>query len=272
MRDRKLEGFALNVRHQLVRARRKALRVVGRSPAGREEALESFARQVDPDQMQAYAGSALARLYYGHQGRLAYKWDHYLPIYERHLARYLGSAVRLLEIGVYQGGSLQLWRKYFGPSAIIFGIDVNPRCRAVDDPGVCIRIGSQADPKFLKSVIREMGRVDIVIDDGSHLASEQRVCFQTLFPLLAPNGVYIVEDLHTSYWSDYEGGVRRGGTFIEEMKVLIDDMHAWYSEVEQRVADAHKTVDGIHFYDSVVVVEKRPKERPFHTKVGVPSF
>lgn len=245
---------------------------MGCSPAGQEEAFESFARQVDPDHMQAYTESPLARLFYSHQGRLAHKWDHYLPIYERHLARYRGTAVRLLEIGVSQGGSLQLWRKYFGPAAIIFGIDVNPRCRAVNDPGVCVRIGSQADPKFLRSVIREMGGVDIVIDDGSHFASLQRVSFETLFPLLDPNGVYIVEDLHTSYWSDYEGGVRRGGTFIEEMKLLVDDIHAWYGEVEQRVVDAHKTVDGIHFYDSVVAVEKRPKERPFHTKVGAPSF
>ncbi|HEV3220180.1 MAG TPA: hypothetical protein VGZ48_10445 [Candidatus Acidoferrales bacterium] len=225
--------------------------------------------------MRVRAGGELAALFYAHQGRLAHKWNHYLPIYERHMARFRGDRgrpVRMLEIGISQGGSLQLWRKYFGPEAIIFGVDVDPRCRVIDGSDLAVRIGSQADPEFLRRVISEMGGADIIIDDGSHLASHHRITFQTLFPLLDAHGVYIVEDLHTSYFPSYDGGVRRSGTFIEEMKLLVDDIHAWYSEAGTHVPDAEKTVNGIHFYDSIVVIEKKPKEKPVQVTVGNPSF
>ncbi len=265
-----MEALALTLRYQWIRVRRKFLRALGLTHA--DPPLRLFARQVDPEYMQIHAETRMARLFYGHQGRLVTKWAHYLPIYDRHLARFTGRAIRLLEIGVAHGGSIQLWRKYFGPEATIFGIDINPRCRVIDDADLCICIGSQSDPGFLRSVVHEMGGVDIVIDDGSHVASHQRVSFETLFPLVDPNGVYIVEDLHASYRTSREGGLRQAGTFIEEMKSMVDDIHAWYTAARQRYTDAHEIVDGIHFYDSIIVIEKRPKEKPFHTTVGSSSI
>jgi hypothetical protein len=261
----------MRARHHLGRLRRKACEVLGLSQP-KSDRTELFVGQVDPDHMAACAETHLAKLFYSHKGRLVDKWDHYFPIYERHLARYVAKRVRLLEIGVFHGGSLQLWRKFFGPEAIIFGIDIDPRCASLDGPDACVRIGSQVDSRFLRSVVREMGGLDVVIDDGSHFASHQWTSFETLFPLVDANGVYITEDLHACYWPAYEGGLRRHGTFIEEMKGLVDDIHAWYSEAEQHLTDAHKTIGGIHFYDSVVVVEKKPKEKPFRVKIGTPSF
>jgi len=166
-----------------------------------------------------------------------------------------------------------LWREYFGCEAIIFGVDVNPKCKEIKDCDISIRIGSQADPEFLKAVVGEMGGLDIVIDDGSHIASHQRKSFETLFPLLHQDGVYIVEDLHTSYFRGvFEGGIGRRGTFIEEAKKLVDAIHGWYHNGKSTIANARTTVDSLHFYDSIVVIEKRVKQRPFHTKLGVPSF
>lgn len=234
-------------------------------PSNRDGRMDDFAQLNQP----IYEHSPLSDLFYGHHGKLIHKWGHFLPIYERHLARYVGTPVRLLELGVSHGGSLELWRDYFGKGAVIYGIDIDPRCKALDP---YVRIGSQADPELLNSVVHEMNGVDVVIDDGSHIARHQRASFQTLFPLLATNGVYIAEDLHTAYWPAWEGGLRRRGTFIELMKLLVDDLHAWYHNGNSRVYDAHLSIDGIHFYDSMVVIEKRPKEKPFHIQVGKRSF
>jgi hypothetical protein len=213
------------------------------------------------------AADDLSRLFFSHNGRRTHKWGQYLPVYERHFSSFRNKPVKLLEIGVCHGGSLQLWQKYFGSDATIFGIDIDPRAKIGDDGTVSVRIGSQADPLFLKSVVTEMGGVDIVIDDGSHIASHQRISFETLFPLLSDGGLYLAEDLHTSYWR-----IRRKGSFIEEMKLLIDDIHFWYHQKPQRFSKSHLNVGAIHFYDSMVVIEKRKVSRPYHMAVGTPSF
>jgi hypothetical protein len=218
----------------------------------------------------------LHRIFYENDGPVVHKWRHYLEIYDRHLAAFRTRAVgdpplRLLEIGVSEGGSLRLWRKYFGDEAIIFGIDVNPKCAVFDRQHGCVRIGSQSDPAFLKSVVAEMGGLDVVIDDGSHAAPHQKISFETLFPQLSAHGVYICEDLHTSYWpGTYGGGYRRSSAFIEFSKNIIDDINADYHRHEQGLANASRLIDGIHFYNSMVVIEKKPQESPMHVVSGNP--
>ena len=225
----------------------------------------------------------LAGIFFRADGRLMHKWMHYFAAYEREFAPFRegfplpdGSRrpLRLLEIGVFHGGSLQLWRTYFGPQASIWGVDIDPRCATVDDGDVHVRIGSQADPGFLTSVVAEMGGVDIVIDDGSHHAKHQRAAFEALFPLLSDGGLYFVEDVHTAYWFAKGGGYRRPGTFIEVAKHLVDGMHAWYYRRRpHRVArTASTTISRLTFYDSIVVVEKRLHGEPMVVKAGRPSF
>jgi hypothetical protein len=212
----------------------------------------------------------LEKIFYSHSGRPANKWAHYLPFYDRAFAPYRGSPVRMLEIGVSRGGSLDLWRQYFGPDAVLFGVDIDPACaRQVDMPSQ-VRIGSQADPGFLRGVAGEMGGIDIVLDDGSHVASHQRTSFQTLWPLLSPGGLYVIEDLHTAYWPNWEGGLRRPGTAVELVKGLIDDMHAWY-HAEDEAWVARDEVGAILIGDSIVAVEKiATRLAPGHVWVGAP--
>ena len=107
-----------------------------------------------------------------------------------------------------------------------------------------------------------MGGVDIVLDDGSHVASHQRISFDVLFKLLSEGGLYMVEDLHTSYWrGHYEGGWRRRGTFIELAKRLVDDLHApYHGRPEYPVARG--MVTGVHFHDSLAVIEKARRPAP----------
>jgi hypothetical protein len=196
--------------------------------------------------------------FYRHQGRVVHKWHHYLPLYDRYFAPFRNRPIRFLEIGVAEGGSLELWRGFFGPQAVIFGIDLNPACAAIDgEHGNHVRIGSQADPEFLRATVAEMGGVDVVLDDGSHFAAHIRASFDVLFPLLAANGLYMIEDLHTAYWANFGGNYHSPGSAIGLLKSLIDDMHHWYHPHGQSVASARDWVGGIHVHDSLAVIEKR---------------
>ena len=186
------------------------------------------------------------------------KWRHYFTIYDRHLAKFRNKPARILEIGVFKGGSLLMWRRYFGEEAIIFGIDIDPACAEHDGDGGQVRIGSQDDPQFLRSVVAEMGGIDVVLNDGSHVAHHQLASFSTLFPMLDAHGLYICEDTHTAYWSDWGGGYRRPDTFIEFAKQMIDDLHAQFHDHGGSIVDA-KSVASVHFYNSVVVIEKDPQ-------------
>ena len=219
------------------------------------------------------ASSELERQFYAHKGRVVHKWTHYLPIYDQYFARFRGTGIRMLEVGVFKGGSLELWRDYLGPSATIFGIDINPACAEYVSPPNVVRIGSQDDRKFLKAVVAEMGGVDLVLDDGSHIGRHQWVSFETLFPLLNEGGLYIIEDLHTSYWPGFaEGGYRRSGTAIALIKRLIDDMHGNYHNRPQLEASATEWIPAIHIYDSTVVIEKQRRSPPAHIQVGAAVF
>lgn len=207
-------------------------------------------------------------MFWAHSGNVVHKWHHYLPIYDLHFAKWKHRAPRLLEIGVSKGGSMDLWRKFFGPEAVIFGIDITPACAKLDGAAAQIRIGSQADPAFLARVIDEMGGVDIVIDDGSHKSSDVNTSLNVLFPLLSVGGTYIAEDLHASYWTAFQGGYRRSGTSVERFKNLIDDMHHWYHGQPVEAPQIGDQIAAMHVYDSMIVLEKGLPRRPLHTQVG----
>lgn len=209
-----------------------------------------------------------------HEGRLVHKWHHYFEIYDRHFARFRGGPVCLVEFGVSQGGSLQMWRDYFGPDAVLYGVDINPACKQFAEPGVHIEIGDQADRQFLRSLASRLPPVDILIDDGGHTMRQQIHTFEELFPAVQPHGVYLVEDLHTSYWAEWSGGYPRRGTFIEYSKSFVDRLHAWHSEQPARLSpDAlTRSVGSLHYYDSVLVIEKRPTAAPTHERRGVASI
>jgi hypothetical protein len=188
-----------------------------------------------------------------------YKWHHYFDIYHIHFSRFRGQPIKLLEIGVYQGGSLQMWKSYFGPKAQIYGVDVDPGCKALEEEQIRIFIGDQADREFLGALRAEIGPVDIVIDDGGHRMEQQIATFEELYPWVSETGVYLVEDLHTSYWEEYGGRYRQPGTFIEYAKGFVDQINAWHSrDPELTPSVLTKSAAGLHFYDSLLVIEKYP--------------
>lgn len=203
-------------------------------------------------------------------GRVITKWNHYFEIYDKHFSRFRGAEVHVVEFGVSHGGSLQMWKKYFGPNAKIYGIDINPHCKQLEEEQVEIFIGDQEDRDFLKSLAERIPRIDILIDDGGHSMKMQINTYEELFPYIDKNGIYLCEDLHTSYRPEFVGGYKKRGTFIEYSKNFIDYINAWHSVQKSRlnVTDFTKSVHSLHYYDSILVIEKRPTDKPFDRKTG----
>ena len=220
------------------------------------------------DQLKETHRSISADIFFSADHGLTHKWLHYFDIYDRMFKPYIGSSVKILEIGVFKGGSLEMWRKFLGEKATIFGVDIDPACAQYDGKFGSVRIGSQDDPDFLRQVVKEMGGVDIVLDDGSHIATHQRTSFEALFPLLSNDGLYIIEDMHTAYWLDYEGGLKRKGTAIEFLKDKIDAMHAHYSSAELNSSEAIPEINSIQFFDSVAVIHKKKQHPRRPIKIG----
>ena len=217
------------------------------------------------------AKSELEQMVATYRGPVMNKWRHYFEIYGRHFARFRDRDITVLEIGISGGGSLELWNRYFGSKARIVGMDINPDCKRFEKPGIKVYIGSQADPAFLEKMVAEIGPIDILIDDGSHHFEHQLVTFRTLFKHIRDDGLYVCEDLHTSYWQeDFNGGVRKPGTYIEFLKELIDELNAWFwrENVENEKDAFASAVHGMHFYPTLLVVEKRRVEKPLVTPVG----
>lgn len=207
-----------------------------------------------------------------------HKPAHYPPIYESVLAPFRQHPIRMLEIGVFRGGSLQMWKQYLHPDSTIVGIDINPDCAKFDDPprNIHVRIGSQDDTKFLQTVVDEFGPFDIIIDDGSHLSSHMIGTFKYLFPNgLADSGVYVVEDLYTNYWMPYRDTPT---TFAQFATQLVTAMHAHYPAADSydgldsylRVGDpkrknsfqvpvAATLLEKIEFHDSIVAIHRARK-------------
>jgi hypothetical protein len=253
------------MRTLLRRVENKLRRLIGNPPP-----LSDFARKPTDELRSTYRGRS-ADIFFANENGMIHKWLHYFPIYDQLLEPYVGTKVKMLEIGVFKGGSLGLWRKLLGEEAMIFGIDINPDCAVHDGNYGSVRIGSQDDPRFLRRVVSEMGGVDVVLDDGSHVATHQRTSFNILFPLLNEGGLYIIEDMHTAYWPNSEGGLRRRGTAVEFLKDKIDEIHRHYRTKGLNTLATMPNMESIQFFDSIAVVKKLKQNPRYHVIVPSPG-
>jgi hypothetical protein len=205
---------------------------------------------------------------------LLHKWIHYFEIYHRHFQTYRGRPITLVEFGAYHGGSLQMWKHYFGKDARIIGIDISPECKCLEEEQIEIVIGDQENREFLRQLGSEIGPIDILIDDGGHKMGQQIATFEEMFPIVRPGGIYLIEDLHTSYWKEFGGEFKGPGTFIEYAKGLIDHLHAWHSRDAAELAVTYYTryIGGMHVYDSIIVFDKDAVSPPEVHKTGKKSF
>lgn len=225
------------------------------------------------------SSGALYDLFLESNARGIHKWHHYFDVYERHLGRFRDTPVRLLEIGVRMGGSLELWSEFLGLDAVIVGVDIDPTAIVHDRrcPNVTVRIGDQTDLAFLAALDAEFGPFDVVIDDGGHTARQQINSFNFLYPGMTERGVYICEDTHTSYWPGF-ADAGPGVTMIAHAKKLIDHIHVPYFGTGNfdRFAQPPEDREGrlevsrfaaetfsVQFHDSMIVFERRPRLEPF---------
>lgn len=156
-----------------------------------------------------------------------------------------------------------MWKNYFGDKVQIYAIDIFDKCKQFEDDRTKIFIGSQSDKDFLDSVKNQIPPIDILIDDGGHFMDQQIISFEHLFSHIKPDGVYLCEDLHTSYWKRYGGGYKNPNSFIEYSKNFIDYLNAWHTEEEAlAVNDFTRSAYSMHYYDSVLVIEKKAMQPP----------
>jgi hypothetical protein len=184
-------------------------------------------------------------------GRGIVKWRHYFEIYHRHLNRFVGREVHIAEVGVFSGGSMDMWKAYFGPRCHVYGVDIEPACKSYEGDRVRIFIGDQADRGFWKNFREHVPVLDILIDDGGHMPEQQIVTLEEMLPHLRSGGVYLCEDVH---WVHHR--------FASFVAGLAGSLHAWNGEPGCTTA-FQSEIHSVHQYPFLTVIEKhhRPMDR-----------
>lgn len=178
---------------------------------------------------------------------LSIKHSTYFEAYDALFTRYRDRPITFVEIGVLGGGSLFMWREFFGPKARIIGVDLNPNARKWQEHGFEIFIGSQSDPAFWESFRAEVGPVDILLDDGGHTYSQQIVTTEAMLTTIRDNGLLVVEDTHTSYM---DGFGPQKFSFVEYSKRMVDRVNHRSCRVEGRPEETR--IWSIQFFESIV--------------------
>ena len=181
---------------------------------------------------------------------LSIKHDNFFPIYEKTFQKYRGKPIVFVEIGIFHGGSLFMWRDYFGKDARIIGIDLDPGAKKWEEHGFEIWIGDQSDPKFWQDFFATVGSVDIVLDDGGHTNEHQLITTLETLPNINDGGVLLVEDVYTSYSNDYGNPSRY--SFINFCKNVIDIVNSRYGQFSTSSSIITGIVWSTEYFESVV--------------------
>jgi hypothetical protein len=195
---------------------------------------------------------------YDHYSRVARKttkWSNYFAIYETLFAKYRGKPITFVEVGVLNGGSLQMWRSFLGSEARIIGVDLNSAASEMEQEGFEVFIGDQSDPEFWRSFFASVGTIDVLVDDGGHTNLQQIVTLAEAIPHVADGGIVVTEDTHTSYISEGFGNPSRY-SFINFAKHIVDVVnarHPWVARARQlQSLGLARAVYSVQFFDSVV--------------------
>lgn len=217
---------------------------------------------------------SLQELYAQHDGRVSQRWSSYLTTLERTLSSRRHESVRMLEIGVQNGGSLEIWARYLRDANVLVGCDIDEACGLLtfDDPRIHVVVGDVTDPSVRSTIAQHSQQFDVIIDDGSHRSPDIITAFVTMFPLLAAGGVYIVEDLHCSYYASFGGGLfaqRSAMSFLKRLVDVVNEAH-WGldltpADVLEPLVDgalpeeflaAIPSIAGLEFVDSMCIIRR----------------
>jgi hypothetical protein len=190
------------------------------------------------------------------EGLGIWKWEHYFDIYQRHFSKFVGREVHVLEVGIFSGGSLSMWKEYFGADCRVYGVDIEPVCMAYQDDKTKVFIGDQADRSFWAGVRKAVPKLDILIDDGGHQPEQQRITLEEMLPHLRPGGVYLCEDIHSEShrFASYLQGLVRGLNSMTQ-----SEMPRGVPGTAAAPSNFQKAIRAIHLYPFVAVIEKRER-------------
>jgi cephalosporin hydroxylase len=179
-----------------------------------------------------------------------WKWEHYFDAYERHFSKFRGTNITVLEIGIYSGGSLPMWRQYFGEQSKIVGVDIEEACRTYEGDRISIQIGDQENRDFWSGFRKQHPEIHVLIDDGGHTPEQQMVTLEEMLPYMPTGSVYVCEDIH--------GATNRFSTFASS---LVNNLNATESKTEDQsgfyTGEFQRTIHSLHFYPFLCVIEKQ---------------
>ena len=190
--------------------------------------------------------------------RESLKCDTYFQVYEEMFNKYVGKKITFVEVGVLQGGSLFMWREYFGKDARIIGIDLHPNAKELEKHGFEIYIGSQSDKNFWRNFYTKVGKIDILLDDGGHVNDQQIVTLSESVNNINDDGIIMTEDVHTSYFKKF--GNPSKYSYINYSKYLIDVVNSRFPETEIKKNNFRNKIYSISFYESIVAIKINSKK------------
>ena len=183
--------------------------------------------------------------------KLSIKNDTYFDIYEFIFNSYRGKPITFIEVGVFNGGSLHMWREYFGDQARIIGVDFNPIALELEKDGFEIYIGNQESSEFWLDLKSKVGEADIILDDGGHKNGQQISTLYNGVELIKDGGVIVVEDTHTSYFRRF--GNPSPFSFINYSKNIVDVINSRFQYVDSKKSKFYSLVWSVGYFESIVV-------------------
>ena len=208
------------------------------------------------------------------------KWEKYFDVYDICFEKYKKKKITFVEVGILNGGSLEIWKKYFHPESRIIGIDFNPECKKFEKEGFEIYIGDQSDENFWDDFYKKIGKIDILLDDGGHRNIQQSITTIKSIPNINDNGILMIEDTHTSYLREF--GNPNKYSFISFTKKLIDDLNYKCPNLGSFKLSLNNFIYYIQYFESIVVfhidtektyankiIENKSQSRKIVTEVDV---
>lgn len=217
----------------------------------------------------------LEQLYVEHEGKVSDKWSHYLSEYENLFKHLRDNKINMLEIGIQNGGSLDIWSKYFAHANSVVGCDINSKCSNLkyDSQVIKVVVGDANDDSVEEQICKNEMKFDIVIDDGSHMSGDIIKSFCRYFRHVKENGIFIAEDSHCSYWSPFDGGLYYPFSSISFFKRLCDVVnfeHLGVSKTRRELLSGFiekyhlsleegdlQSIHSVYFSNSLCVVRKQ---------------
>jgi O-antigen biosynthesis protein len=217
-----------------------------------------------------------SEIFLAHEGKLSDKWASYLPIYDQITSEI--DAKSILEIGVQNGGSLEIWSKIYPKAEVILGLDIEPKCAelAFEAQNIRVMVADASKLETKAEIEKVSANFDLIIDDGSHSSPDIIAALVNYLPLVNPGGIFVVEDLHASYWPTHHGGLLEEVSAQSFIKRIIDvinfehwnhtidvrDYLAGYHEISEEFLEALSKVRSVEFTNSVTIFRVAGSDEP----------